>query len=87
VKTTLNYATSTSARHSRRLLWADLLWADIVAGSIQVLVALFKTVFLSVFLGNGGSRVDEMFERPRSMVRRGFLRMARGREAARNYRR
>jgi len=80
MKTTLDYATPASVRRSGRELARD-----IVVGSIQVLVGLFNTVFLSVLLGSGGSRVDQIFERPRNMVRRGFVRIRKGRDAAKAY--
>jgi hypothetical protein len=76
----LNYARPTSARARRT---ARELLTDTIAGAGPVIVGLFITIFLSVVTSDGGSRIDEQFERPRTMVRRGVTRIAKG-EAARN---
>jgi hypothetical protein len=79
----LNYATSATypARRSTR----DMI-SDAIVGSGLVFIGLFVTIFLAVVTRGGGEWLDKIFESPRTMVRRGAVRITKGRVAARNYR-
>jgi hypothetical protein len=79
----LNYATP--ATHPTRRSTREMM-SDAIVGSGLVLVGLFVTIFLAIATEGWGWWLDEIFESPRTMVRRGAARITKGREAARNCR-
>jgi len=81
--TKLDYAKSaTRAGRSVREMLVDAL-----AGSCLILGGLFSILFLVFVTGNvaASSDLDGVFEKPSRRVRRGLVRLTRGKDAARSY--
>jgi hypothetical protein len=80
----LGYAEPTTPSRGRPL--REML-VDALVGSCLILGGLISIVFLVFATGDVSSSTDfdEIFEKPSRRVRRGFVRIIKGREAARNY--